>query len=59
VEPTSESGCRVECSINGALQPRLGWLTPLVPLMGRRLVRSNLVRLERLVEDRARGVSQR
>jgi hypothetical protein len=33
---------------------RLGWLTPLVPFMGRRLVRSNLARLERLVEDRAK-----
>ena len=59
VEPTSESACRVEYSINGELQSRLGWLTPLVPLMGRRLVRSNLARLERLVEDRARVVSQR
>jgi len=59
VEPTSESACRVEYSIKGELQPRLGWLTPLVPLMGRRLVRSNLARLERLVEDRARVVSQR
>jgi uncharacterized protein YndB with AHSA1/START domain len=54
VEPTSESACRVEYSINGELQPRLAWLTPLVPLMGRRLVRSNLARLERLVEDRAK-----
>ena len=59
VEPTSESACRVEYSINGELQPRLAWLTPLIPLMGRRLVRSNLARLERLVEDRARVVSQR
>ena len=59
VEPTSESACRVEYSINGELQPRLAWLTPLIPFMGRRLVRSNLVRLERLVEDRARVVSQR
>ena len=54
VEPTSESACRVQYSINGELQSRLGWLTPLVPLMGRRLVRSNLARLERLVEDRAK-----
>jgi len=59
VEPTSQSACRVEYSINGELQPRLAWLTPLIPFMGRRLVRSNLVRLERLVEDRARVVSQR
>jgi len=59
VEPTSESACRVEYSINGELQPRLAWLTPLIPFMGRRLVRSNLARLERLVEDRARVVSQR
>ena len=59
VEPTSESACRVEYSINGELQPRLGWLTPLIPFMGRRLVRSNLGRLERLVEDRARVVSPR
>jgi uncharacterized membrane protein len=54
VEPTSESACRVEYSINGELQPRLAWLTPLIPFMGRRLVRSNLARLERLVEDRAK-----
>ena len=52
VDPTSESSCRVEYSINGELQPRLTWLTPLVPLMGRRLVRSNLRRLEELVQDR-------
>jgi len=59
VEPTSQSACRVEYSINGELKPRLAWLTPLIPFMGRRLVRSNLARLERLVEDRARVVSQR
>ena len=52
VDPTSGSSCRVEYSINGELQPRLTWLTPLVPLMGRRLVRSNLRRLEELVQDR-------
>jgi hypothetical protein len=51
LEPTGDRACRVVYSIEGELQPRLAWLTPLIPFMGRRLVRSNLVRLERLVEE--------
>ena len=53
VEPAGDRASRVVYSIRGELQPRLTWLTPLVPLMGRRLVRSNLVRLERIVRDGA------
>ena len=53
VEATGDRASRVVYSIRGELQPRLAWVTPLIPLMGRRLVRSNLVRLERLVQDGA------
>ncbi|HET9083409.1 MAG TPA: SRPBCC family protein [Candidatus Limnocylindrales bacterium] len=60
IEPTGDRTCRVMYSIQGELQPRLTWLSPLIPFMGRRLVRSNLVRLERLVQSGASaGSSER
>jgi hypothetical protein len=37
------------------MAPWLAWLTPLMPLVGRRLIRSNLATLERLLGEAAQG----
>ena len=53
VEPMGDRACRVTYSAQGEMRPLLAWLTPLVPAMGRRLIRSNLATLERLLEAAA------
>ena len=55
VDMTSDRACRVTYSAQGEMVPLLAWLSPLIPLVGRRLIRSNLATLERLLEDAARG----
>lgn len=53
VEPIDDRACRVTYSAQGEMRPLLAWLTPLIPAMGRRLIRSNLATLGRLLEDAA------
>lgn len=53
VEPIGDHACQVTYSVKGEMRPLLVWLTPLIPAMGRRLVRSNLASLKRLVEAAA------
>ena len=50
VEPVDDHACQVTYSVEGEMPPILVWLTPLIPAMGRKLVRANLVSLKRLVE---------
>ena len=50
VEPTDVGSCRVSYSIHGQMRPLLAWTTPLIPTIGRRLVRGNLANLARLAE---------
>jgi carbon monoxide dehydrogenase subunit G len=50
VEPTDVDSCRVSYSIEGQMRPLLAWITPLIPVIGRRLVRGNLANLARLAE---------
>jgi carbon monoxide dehydrogenase subunit G len=50
VEPIDDDACQVTYSVNGEMRPLLAWLTPLIPAMGRRLVRTNLASLKRLIE---------
>ena len=50
VEPMGDRACQVTYSMKGEMQPLLVWLTPLIPAMGRRLVRANLAALKHLVE---------
>jgi len=51
VEPIDENACLVTYSVKGDMQPLLSWLTPIIPAVGRRLVRTNLASLKRLTED--------
>lgn len=53
VEPMGDRACRVTYSVQGEVRLLLAWLTPLIPAMGRRLMRSNLATLERLLQDAA------
>jgi len=50
VEPTDVDSCRVSYSIESQMRPLLAWITPLIPGIGRRLVRGNLANLARLAE---------
>jgi carbon monoxide dehydrogenase subunit G len=50
VEPMGDHACQVTYSVEGEMRPILVWLTPLIPAMGRKLVRTNLVSLKRLIE---------
>jgi carbon monoxide dehydrogenase subunit G len=50
VEPIGDDACRVTYSVEGEMRPILVWLTPLIPAMGRKLVRTNLVSLKRPIE---------
>ena len=54
VAPLGDEACQVAYSVKGEMQPLLIWLSPLIPAMGRRLVRANLAALKRLVETAAR-----
>jgi carbon monoxide dehydrogenase subunit G len=53
VDPVSDEACQVTYSVEGEMRPLLRWLTPLMPAAGRRLVRSNLGALKRLIEGAA------
>ena len=50
VDPVGDEACQVTYSVEGEMRPLLHWLTPLIPVAGRRLVRSNLGALKRLIE---------
>jgi carbon monoxide dehydrogenase subunit G len=50
VEPTGDKACRVTYWVEGEMRSPLRWLTPLIAAAGRRLVRTNLGALRRLVE---------
>jgi carbon monoxide dehydrogenase subunit G len=50
VEPVDDRACLVTYSVKGEMRQGLTWLTPLIPIAGRRLVRANLAALKRLVE---------
>jgi carbon monoxide dehydrogenase subunit G len=58
VEPMGDRACRVTYSVQGEVRPLLAWITPFIPAMGRRLIRSNFATLESLLEDAARDVSR-
>ncbi len=51
VENVGPGSCQVTYSIEGQMRPLLAWATPLIPAIGRRLVRSNLANLARLAES--------
>jgi len=53
VDPVGDEACLVTYSVEGEMRPLLGWLTPLIPATGRRLVRANLGALKRLIEGAA------
>jgi carbon monoxide dehydrogenase subunit G len=55
VEPRGDTACDVTYSVEGEMRPLLRWLTPLVPAAGKRLVRTNLGALKRLVEGDPAG----
>jgi hypothetical protein len=57
VEATGAGACLVTYSIVGQMRPLLAWATPLIPAIGRRLVRSNLANLARLTKGRDADVS--
>jgi hypothetical protein len=57
VDPISDEGCHVTYSVEGEMRPLLRWLTPLMPVAGRLLVRANLGALKRLIEGGARGAA--
>ena len=50
VQKVGAASCQVTYSIEGQMRPLLAWATPLIPAIGRRLVRSNLANLTRLAE---------
>ena len=50
VEPIGDKACRVTYSVEGEMRSLLRWLTPIIPAAGRRLVRTNLGALKRLIE---------
>jgi carbon monoxide dehydrogenase subunit G len=50
VEPVGDDACRVTYAGSGQMRPLLVWLSPIIPSAGRRLVRSNLVRLKDRLE---------
>lgn len=52
VEPVGDDACRVTYSGSGEMRAALFWLSPIIPSAGRRLVRGNLARLKRRLEDR-------
>ena len=56
VEPLGERACRVTYSTQGEMRTLLAWATPLIPVMGRRLIRSNLATLERLLVEAAADI---
>jgi hypothetical protein len=51
VQEVGADSCQVTYSIEGQMRPLLAWATPLIPAIGRRLVRSNLANLARLAES--------
>ena len=53
VEPIGDDACRVTYTVDGEMRRGMGWLTPVIPRMGRRLVRTNLVSLGRRLEEAA------
>ncbi len=56
VEPVGDDACRVTYSGSGELRPLLVWLSPIIPSVGRRLVRGNLARLKHRLEEAGRPV---
>ena len=53
VEPVGDHGTRVTFSAEGELPLFMVWLKPFIALMGRRLIRSNLATLARLLDEAA------
>ena len=53
VDPIGDEACQVTYSVEGEMRPVLSWLTPLIPAAGRRLVRTNLGALKRLIAGAA------
>jgi carbon monoxide dehydrogenase subunit G len=49
VEPTGGEACDITYSTDGEMRTLLVWATPLIPVMGRRLIRGNLARLAGLL----------
>jgi hypothetical protein len=52
-EPIGDDACRVTYTVDGEMRRGLGWLTPVIPRMGRRLVRTNLMSLGRRLDEAA------
>jgi polyketide cyclase/dehydrase/lipid transport protein len=50
VDPVGAEACQVTFSVEGEMRRFLSWLAPFIPAAGRRLVRTNLGALKRLVE---------
>jgi hypothetical protein len=57
VEPTGITSCQVTYSIQGEMRTLLAWATPFIPVMGRRLVRGNLARLARRLDEASAAIS--
>ena len=55
VEPLDDEACLVRYVAEGELAPPMGWLGPLIAVVGRRQVRANLARLDRLVREASDG----
>jgi hypothetical protein len=53
VEPIDDTACRIRYTTDGEMRSLLAWTTPLIPTVGRRLIRSNLATLERLLKEAA------
>ena len=52
-EPAGDRSTRVTYTAEGELPRLMGWLKPVILLMGRRLIRSNLAKLGRLLDEAA------
>ena len=59
VEPIGDDACQVTYTVDGEMRRGLGWLTPVIPRVGRGLVRTNLVSLGRRLEEAAAAAGAR
>ena len=57
VERAGDDECQVTCTTQGEMRSLLGWTTPFIPAQGRKLIRSNLATLERLLVEAATASS--
>jgi Polyketide cyclase / dehydrase and lipid transport len=53
LEPAGDEACLVTYTTQGEMRSLLAWTTPFIPAQGRKLIRSNLATLERLLVEAA------